>query len=169
MKRNVLRAAVIPIASSKQTIEIDGLHAKVQAHAALPSIYVNLESEQSTTDQQAAGPKQPVQPEQPWDRFQIVRLQPKRDKRIVGDIKISPLGKPTQQQTLVPTDSRQLTGGWVKLTPVKSLEPGEYAVVERLGKQEINTFVWDFGVNPSAPANSGATKPQGSALPSQPQ
>src|SRR5882724_9963520 len=36
---NILRAAVNPIASSKQSIEIPGLHAKIQSHTSRPSIY----------------------------------------------------------------------------------------------------------------------------------
>jgi hypothetical protein len=159
-KSNVLHAAINPISSSKQTIELDGLHAKVQSHVSVPAIYVNVESDQSSSDtQQPAKPQQPQQPEQAWDRFHIVRAQTKKGRRIVGDIRISPLGKSSQQQNVVLTDSQRLTGGWVKVTPVKPLEPGEYALVELLGKEGMNTFVWDFGVNPSAPANSGALKP----------
>jgi hypothetical protein len=69
----------------------------------------------------------------------------------------------SQEQNLIMTTSRQLSGGWVNVTPASALEPGEYAVVELLGKEGMNTFVWDFGVNPSAPANSGALKPEPAA------
>ena len=160
-KNNMLRAAIIPIpiGSNKQTIELDGPHAAVQAHAAVPSIYVNV----APTDQSSSGPEkpeQPQQPEQPWDRFHIVRAQVKKGKRIVGVIKISALGRSSQEQNLVPTTSQHLTGDWVKVTPVSPLEPGEYAVVELLGRDGMNTFVWDFGVNPSAPANPGALRPE---------
>jgi hypothetical protein len=79
-------------------------------------------------------------------------------------VKTNSLGKATQEQNVIVTDSLKLTGGWIKLTPVNVLEPGEYAVVETLGKNGINTYVWDFGVNPSAPANAIALKPEPPAL-----
>jgi hypothetical protein len=162
-KTNILRSAVIPTASSKQTIELDGLHASVQVHATLPAIYVSVDREQASIPPSQPGqqkPQQPMQPEQPWDRFHIVRAQSKKGKRIIGDIKISPLGKASQEQNLVLTNAQRLTGGWVKVTPVSALEPGEYAVVEMLGTQGMNTYVWDFGVNPAAPANATAIKPE---------
>jgi hypothetical protein len=166
-KANVLHAAINPIASSKQTIELDGPHAAVQSHTNLPSIYVNVEQGQDAGTggfpEQPQRPQQPQQPQQPWDRFHIVRAKAKNGKRIVGDIKISMIGKVSQEQNLVPTTSQQLTGGWIKVTPSAALEPGEYAVVELLGKEGMNTFVWDFGVNSSASANSGALKPEPSA------
>ena len=162
-KTNILRSAVNPIASSKQTIELDGLHATVQAHATLPAIYVSLDQDQGSNVSSQQGQQQPQQPqqrEQPWDRFRIVRAQTKKGKRIIGDIKISPLGKASQEQTLVLTTSQRLTGSWVKITPASTLEPGEYAVVEMLGKDGMNTYVWDFGVNPAAPANANALEPE---------
>jgi hypothetical protein len=159
-KANILHSAVIPIASNKQTIELEGPHATVQSHATLPTIYVNIEQDAGANASSPQGPQQPQQPEQSWDRFHIVRLQSKKDKRIVGDIKISPLGKATQEQNVIVTSSQRLTGGWIKLTPATALDPGEYAVVEMLGKDGINTYVWDFGVNPSAPANAGAVMPE---------
>jgi len=165
-KGNILHAAINPIASSKQTIELEGLHATVQAHATLPSIYIRLDPEQAldaasgpSPASQTTQPQQPQQPELPFDRFHIIRAQSKHDKRIVGDIKINPLGKTSQEQNLIITASQRLTGGWIKLTPSVALQPGEYAVVEILGKEGMNTYVWDFGVNPDAPANGFALKP----------
>jgi hypothetical protein len=170
-KTNILRSAINPIASSKQTIELDGLHATVQAHATLPTIYVNLDQDQGSNSGSQQGPQQTQQlqlPEQPWDRYHIVRVQPKKGKRAVADIKTNPLGKSSQEQNLVLTTSQRLTGGWVKVTPITALEPGEYAVVEMLGKDGMNTFVWDFGVNPAAPANASALKSEQPAVQQQP-
>jgi len=152
-KQNVLKAAVNPAASSTQPIELEGLHAKVQAHVGLPSLYFSVappENSDPTRQPSAA-------------RFRIVRMKSKGGKRIVGEIKVNFIGKVSQEEILVPTTSEDLTGGWVKITPTATLEPGEYAVVELLGSDGINTFVWDFGINPSAPANPGAVAPQTAA------
>jgi hypothetical protein len=165
MKGNILRAAINPIASAKQTIELPGLHAKIQAHATLPAIYVNVEQQDQGADASTQSPQQAQQPEQPWDRFRIVRLDSKQGKRIVGDIKIAVYGKVSQNQKLIPSTADKRTGGWVKVTPASALEPGEYAVAEMLGKEGMNLFVWDFGVNPSAPANAMSWKPEPSATP----
>src|SRR5579872_489869 len=68
IKGNILRSAVNPIASSKQIIEVPGLHAKIQAHATLPAIYVNVEQQdQLDNATQIAEKKQ--QETLPWDRF----------------------------------------------------------------------------------------------------
>ncbi|PYX11049.1 MAG: hypothetical protein DMG88_00185 [Acidobacteria bacterium] len=164
MKGNILRAAINPIASAKQTIEIPGPHAKVQSHITLPAIYVNVDQQDQPADNQ-----QPQKgPELPWDRFKVVRMQEKQGKRIAGDIKIAVYGKVSQEQKLVPTMAEKLTGGWVKVTPSSPLAAGEYAVVEMLGKDGMNFYVWDFGVNPAAPANPMAWKPDASATTPQP-
>ena len=155
MKGNILRATINPIASAKQIIELPGLHAKIQAHVTVPAIYVNME-QQDQLDKATQIAEKSKEEQLPWDRFRIVRLQSNKDKRIVGDIKIAIYGKVSQEQKLVPTTATKLTGGWVKVTPSSDLEPGEYAVIELLGKDGMNLYVWDFGVNPSAGANTTA-------------
>jgi len=159
-KGNILRGVVNPVAGAKETIELPGLHAKIQAHAQLPAIYVNVAQQDQQARNQDEGP-QPEQAELPWDRFRIVRAQvrAKSESRIVGNIKVAVYGKVSQDQKFVPTTAEKLTGGWVKVTPTKPLEAGEYAVVETLGKEGMNLYLWDFGVNPNAPANILATKP----------
>lgn len=161
-KGNILRAAINPLASAKQTIEIPGTHAKVQSHATLPAIYLNLQP-----PDEGAATNKPQDPALPWDRFKIVRaqVQSKDNKRVVGAIKVAVYGKVSQEQNLIPTTAEQLTGGWVKVTPKEPLATGEYAVAEMLGKEGMNLYVWDFGVNPSAPANMQVTKPDASATP----
>lgn len=153
-KRGVFRTA---IGGGKQTIELPGLHAKIQAHAGLPAIYLNPDQVQNqNTETPATAPSVGLA----WDRFHIVRLQPKKDRRIVADAKAATSGKVSQEQNIVPTTAEKLTGGWVKVTPKTDLAPGEYAVVEVLGKEGMNTYVWDFGVDPSAPENAVALKPE---------
>jgi hypothetical protein len=168
MKGNILRATINPIAKTKQIIELPGPHAKIQAHVTVPAIYVNLE-QQDQLDKATQIAEKSKEQELPWDRFRIVLLQTSKDKRIVGDIKIAISGKVSQEQKLVPTTATKLTGGWLKVTPSSDLEPGEYAVIELLGKDGMNLYVWDFGVNPSAGPNNTAWRPDASAAHPQPE
>lgn len=159
MKGNILRATINPIASSKQTIELEGLHAKIQSHVTQPTFYVNIDQGTDVSPDQPQKTASAAKPTDPL-RFRIVRMQSKQNKRIVGNIKIAVYGKVSQQQNLVPSQSEVMPGSsWVKLTPSAPLSAGEYAVVEMLGSEGMNLYVWDFGVNPAAPANPGAWKP----------
>jgi hypothetical protein len=165
MKTNILRATINPLASAKQTIELPGQHAKIQSHVSVPSIYINIDSGQSSGS--AAGTpaatadvaKGELAPLPPAERFKIIRAEVKGDKRIAAGIKIAVYGKVKADERFVAATVTPMTGGWVKLTPTEPLPPGEYAVAEMLGKEGMNLYVWDFGVNPAAPANTLAWKP----------
>jgi hypothetical protein len=157
-KGNILRGAINPVAGVKQTIELEGSHAAVQAHVQFPSIYINVETgpEQGPEAQSSTQSQAPAVAE----RYHILKVEVKGNKRILGDVKRQLTGKVTQQQHLIKTTANQLAGGWTKLTPAERLAPGEYAVVEMLGKEGMNLYVWDFGVNPNAPANANPWKPE---------
>ena len=168
-KGNIFRGAINPIASAKQTIELDGAHATVQSHVGVPSLYINVEETPGLPDAappkdsaRAQGPQQSQQPEQPlvpFDRFRIVRTDVKNGRRIVGDVKRQVTGKISQEQHIIKSTITRVAGGWFKVTPTEPLQPGEYAVVEMMGKEGMNLYVWDFGVNPKAPANKNPWKP----------
>ena len=175
-KGNIFRAAINPVAGLKQIIELDGAHAPVQSHGDVPSLYIHLDAapdqanptatRASTPGAQASQPPPAPQPSvSSDDRFRIVRTEVKNGKRILGDVKRQVTGKIRQEQNLVKTTSTRVSGGWLKLTPTESLSPGEYVLVEMMplegasGKEGMNLYVWDFGVNPKAPANANPWKP----------
>jgi hypothetical protein len=160
-KGNILRQTVNPLASSKQKIEIPGMHSKVQVHVARPAVYLNVDdtnpghsaNEDKTDDALLMPPPKP-------ERYRFLRMQAGKDSRVVGNLKVKFTGKMEQEQSFIPTKGEAIGGGWIKITPEQDLVPGEYAVVEMLGQKEFNLYVWDIGVNPSAPDNPTAWKPE---------
>ena len=160
-KSNILRSAINPLAGARQAIELPGTHAKIQSHTPYrPST--------STSTRTKAGrirvPPQPCRPRRapplaPTERFKIIRIEVKGGKRVAGAVKIAVTGKMKTDERYVAATVTTMTGGWVKLTPTEPLAAGEYAIAEMLGKEGMNLYVWDFGVNPSAPANASTWKP----------
>ncbi len=174
--------------SSKQTIELKGDRSKTQSHVPQPAIYVSVEkspdekqnqnanqnnanqnpsqnndaaaalSQASSGPGHAPKPKATPTPAPQQDKYRIVRMEKKKDVRVVGDLNVAIYGKVSQKQNWVKTMSEPAGGDWVKITPTEPLTPGEYAVVELLDKGQINLYVWDFGVDPQAPENAGAWK-----------
>jgi len=175
VKGNILRAAVNPIASAHQTVEVQGKHSPIQAHVGVPALYINIdrgqesEGETAAKTDDAAGKKDDKDAARAAaDRFRIIRLEAKGDKRVVGEIKVAVYGKISQDVKFVPTTTQMMKGGWVKVTPTDALASGEYAVIEMLGNEGMNLYVWDFGVNPNAGANSIAFKQDPSTLQGKP-
>lgn len=158
--KNILRAALNPLAlSSKQTIELKELHARIQAHEAQPEIYVDVDSTGDNSSDSSGNPAPAKDTDQQPDRYRIVRLEQKKDSRVIGNLSIAVYGKVTQKENWIKTNSTPV-GDWVKVSPASPLEPGEYALVEMLDKKQINLYVWDFGVDPNAPANATVWTPR---------
>ena len=151
--KNAVRATINPLAGAKQSLELKGVHAQIQSHVPRPTIYVDID--EGTENEVALS-----------DRFRIVRAEMKNGTRVVGNIRISATGKMSEQSTVVPANVQKLgLGEWLKITPTADLTPGEYAIVEMLGPGEMNLYVWDFGVNPAAPANPSTLQPSPTAQP----
>jgi hypothetical protein len=169
-KVNIFKGAINPVAGLKQTVELDGTHAAIQSHVDVPAIYIKLEDAPAEPAAQAdaSHPSEPSKPQPPaqagqpptsFDRFLILHVEVKGNKRVVGGVKRQVSGKISHEQHAVKTTINNLKGGWLKLTPTENLSPGEYAVVEMAEKGAMNLYVWDFGVNPKAPANPNPWKP----------
>jgi hypothetical protein len=103
----------------------------------------------------------------PFDRFHIVRTEVKNGKRIVGDVKRQVTGKISQEQHVVKTTITRTSAeaGSNSLLSTNLSPPANTPSVEMigqadgLGKQGMNLYVWDFGVNAKAPANPNPWKP----------
>ena len=163
-KVNILKGTINPVSGLKQTIELVGAHAAIQAHVDVPALYVKLEETPAQPSAKAGSPRsndppKPQPPEQPLDRFRILHVEVKGNKRIVGDVKRQVTGKMSHEQQVVKTTATNLNGGWLKLTPTQNLAPGEYALVEMAEQGAMNLYVWDFGVNPKAAQNPNPWKP----------
>jgi len=167
-KSNILRAVINPLAGSKQTIELPGPHSRIQSHTTVPSLYINIDlnnnagAPASATEKPAAG-EPPAPALASSERFKIIRVEVKNGKRVAGTVKVAVTGNTKTDERFVAATSTTLTGGWVKLAPNEPLAVGEYAVAEMVGKEGMNLYVWDFGVNPSAPANAFTWKPEAPA------
>jgi hypothetical protein len=164
MGKNILRAVINPLPTGvKQTIELKGPHARVQAHAPQPTIYVNINYDQDEDSPDAGGAKVSNDDQRTFvkleDRFKIVRVQSKANARVVGNLKIRLTGSTKEERNVVDARAQSISTDWLKLTPAVPLVTGEYALVEMLSPTQMNLYVWDFGVNPSAPANPSAWKP----------
>lgn len=156
----ILKHTVNPLASKKTTYEIPGAHSKIQLHVTRPAIYLNIDTD---PDNDASSKRAVSVRRQSSDAymFRLVKLDEKRDSRILATVSTDVADQATFQQKGVATVG-ELTPGdmWIKIEPKQDLAPGEYAVVQLLsGEEQINPYVWDFGVNPSAPQNAQPSKP----------
>ncbi len=167
---NVLKAAINPMGGSKQLIQIDGDHAKVQLHVNQPELYVALDVNDDDTAPEDAlkvdthGASSKVKDKNnyssPTSHYVIVRVQQHRNLRVVAAMNISMLGKVSHSENIVETTSQIMPGGhWMKVVPKEPLSFGEYALMEVLTAQEVNLDVWDFGVFPPSPENKNVLTP----------
>lgn len=150
----ILLKTVDPLASQRTTIDLPGAHAKLQLHTLHPVFYLNIDTDSDTSVDRKVDEERPSSDAY---RFEILKLGQNRTTRRLATTFTSGGEDDTDTAKAVPTIG-QLTPGniWVKVDPKQDLAPGEYAVVVALGDEKINSYVWDFGVNPNAGPNPTA-------------
>src|SRR5579875_975346 len=167
---NVLKAAINPMGGTKQLVQIDGARSKIQVHVSQPELYVSLDSDDETAEAPEdalkidthglSSKKDKNNYSSPTSRYVIVRVQSRRNLRVVAAMNISMVGKISHSENIVDTDAQILPGKhWMKLVPKEPLSFGEYALMEVLSPEEVNLDVWDFGVAPTAPENKNTLGP----------
>jgi hypothetical protein len=147
-KMNILRGTLNPVAGPKQTVELEGEHASVQAHVAVPTLYVKLEEgppgvgqSSGTAETSKGGSPKDSQTQKPLaaaERYVILHAEVKGKRRIVAGVRRELTGKIEHEQKTVKATANEIKGGWLKVTPTESLVPGEYALVEMSDKGSMN-------------------------------
>ena len=164
-------ATLNPLAGSKASIELPGAHAKAHLHVNDPEIYVSLEGRDDVEQVvshaitvQTAGTQEVAHRKHgahsPQSGFAIVKVDERREVRIIGGINVSPTGSVTQNEDVIPAKVEVLPGKhWLKVKPATPLVIGEYALVEILSPSDISQSVWDFRVDPRTGDNPGSLGP----------
>ena len=169
---NILKLAINPRSASHQIEQLKGVEAAVQLHVDTPAIYLRLGDDSGVmrggtplkvdTNGAGSGAKTDSNGGSPDSGYVMVRADIRTDARVLASFNIGVLGGGVkQQEDVIETNSEVLPGGhWMKVTPKRPLDFGEYALMEVVSANEINLGVWDFGVHPVAPENRDVIKPE---------
>ena len=169
-KINRLRA-MLPLSGQRDQIEIDGAIARVRLHDSQPQIYLSLEDKSSVeqapanavtvpTHNAPAVQNNPRGAASSNSGFAIVRVDQRREMRIIGNVRVSSSGQVTQSENVQPVTTTVLPGGhWMRITPSAPLPVGEYALVQILSPTDLSDEVWDFSIHPDAPENPSVIVP----------
>jgi hypothetical protein len=167
---SIVKKIVNPRSASHQLVTLRGVKSFIQLHVDTPEFYLRVDDDSSvptggsplvvdTHGASSAGINNQTASKD--SRYVIVRADVRTDARVIASFSTSLLGTTRQNEDIVETKSETLRGGhWIKLTPARPLEIGEYAIIEVLSDKEFNLGVWDFGIHPTAPDNRDALKPE---------
>ena len=153
---NILKANMAPfIYKPKQSIEIEGGAASVRLHD--PDVSIYIRGYGIASDDAAASAETSTQMD-----LTLVKAESKKDRRIVSTIAFTQItGKAARSnQTIVLRIEKVGNTDWQKITPNEPLLPGEYALMcMPRGQSLFPTRVFDFAIDPKAPASPHAIMP----------
>lgn len=136
-KRKALQVmSPIPLVPGKATVVIKGDRSSFGIRESRPEFFLRLAKE---------------------EKFGIIKLTPnsKKNLRIVENVSIVPVSRESlETRKQIETFETQLMGNLYKVWPEKSLEPGEYALMEfsddeNAEKEDIALLIWDFAIEQS--------------------
>lgn len=167
---NILRERINPMSAPHKLVQVPGQTAPVQLHVGDPEFYIRLDNDRAEVTQ---GGTFEVDTHSSDDKefespsgnamYVLERVDIRSDVRIVTTFSLGDLGTGRKQGDIVETTTSVLPGGhWLKVVPKQTLTFGEYALIEiPPGRNnEVNSAVWDFGVNPMAGPNRDAIVPK---------
>ena len=165
-----IRHGLNPLSTSKASLELEGVHAKVHLHVDSPVIYLSLAAPDAFTALSHAPTAHPGNAHvvanrkhganSPTSSYAIVRADERNTVRAIRAVHVSPSGTLAQEEDVIPAKVEELPGKhWIKITPQRPLIPGEYALVEIITASEINQSVWDFRVDPQSGDNERSIGP----------
>ena len=174
---NILKLNLNPRAASHEIVQLEGIESAVQMHVDQPVIYLRVGDDSTvsrggqvfTVDTHGAGASKSAATTNAtssggsqYSGYVMVRADVRTDARVLASFNIGMVGSGVkQQEEVVDTKTELMPGGhWMKVTPTKALDFGEYALMEIVSDNEVNLGVWDFGVHPVAPENRDVIKPQ---------
>lgn len=121
----------IPIVPTRHSISIQGAHAKLRISNAQPEFYIRV-----------ADAREP--------ELVLIRTKVRGDSRHIENLD-QLMGKQAETRDTVPIQPWEIARGVYRFTLGHELAPGEYAIAETIEDQGTSLYVWDFGVDASAP------------------
>ena len=173
----VQKGAINPASSPHRITDIPRERADIQLHVPDPVFYVRINGGNQdevvtsggtfTVNTHGASGRATPSGGDANSAYVIERVDVRRDLREVDSLRIGLLGSGRPQRDIIEMKAETLPGGhWMKLTPLRPLDFGEYALIEILGPNAINLDVWDFGVHSDAQENVEAIRPEPKHAPS---
>lgn len=121
---NMLKTNLAPfVYKSKQTIEVQGAAANVRLHN--PNVVIYIRG-YGSFNEDAADAADPAASSSTQTQLLIVKLEPKKDKRVISTIAFTQLTGNAARQSQAIQIHREALGNtdWQKITPSEALEPG---------------------------------------------
>jgi hypothetical protein len=166
----VLKQAINPSSAPHRILEIPGPQSDIQLHIAEPVFYVRIGSGHSDSGggivvdtHGASENSERATPSggEAGSSYVIEKLDARQDSRVVDSFRLALLNSGKKQPDVIEMRQEDLPGDhWMKLTPTRPLEFGEYALIEIVSDHEVNLNVWDFGVHPASTDNVEAIRPE---------